>query len=190
MRKCPIVFQQCSQADRQEITDFLYSLRQELYFSERKVAAGITELLFLRGCVFGGTVNEAVVAMIGVLYGEPARDYVNKEVGFVYVAGLAQRYRGTAAFRTGLRFVLEQFQQAGMTEIRFHALEKDRRLNALYSSFTQPIGREMNPRGLPCVLYGSSVTDALAILDQREKRRHMVHPTPHGRPLLAHANHR
>lgn len=179
MNQSPITFQVCRQDDAQGVSDFLYSIRDELYFAERHVAAEMTELLFTHGCVFTGVVNNEVVAVIGALLGEPAQAYANKEVGFIYVAGLAKPYRGTAAFRTGFRFVLEHFQTLGLQEVRFHALETDVRLNAIYSSFARPIGKELNRRGFSCILYGRSIEDALVTLNERQRRRHIYNPTPH-----------
>lgn len=189
MNHSPIAFQVCHPDDAQGVSDFLYSIRDELYFAERHVAAEITDLLFTRGCVFTGVVNNEIAAVIGALFGEPAQAYANKEVGFIYVAGLAKPYRGTAAFRTGFRFVLERFQMMGLQEVRFHALETDARLNAMYSSFARPIGKERNRRGLSCVLYGRSIEDALATLNAREKRRHIYNPTPHAHHRVSHSYH-
>lgn len=179
MNHSPITFQVCRSVDAQGVSDFLYSIRDELYFAERHVATEMTELLFSHGCVFTGVVNNEIVAVIGALFGEPAQAYANKAVGFIYVAGLAKPYRGTAAFRIGFRFVLEHFQTIGLQEVRFHALETDARLNAMYSSFARPIGKERNRRGFSCVLYGRSIEDALVTLNERQRRRHIYNPTPH-----------
>ena len=179
MKHYPIKFQMSRPDDAEGISDFLYSIRDELYFSKRQVATDMTKLLFQRGCVVIGIANQKIVAVIGVLFGEPAKSYANREVGFIYVAGLEKSHRGTSAFQTGLRFVLERLQMIGLEEIRFHALETDVRLNAIYSSFTKPIGKENNQRGFSCVLYGRTIKEALATLNERQRCRHIYNPTPH-----------
>lgn len=182
INNCKVNYRISSQNEAQDIADFLHSICDELYFSERKFAVEITSLLFTHGGVIVGTVNNEIVSVVGYFLGDPARHYANKEIGFIYVAGLAKPYRGTAAFRTGLRFLMETFKTLGLQEIRLHALEQDDRLNSLYSRFAGPIRKEVNRRGFPCVLYGNRVENVLTILDKREKRRHIYNITPMHRP--------
>lgn len=184
-KQSEVLFRQGLPGDRQAVVDFLYAIGDELYFDERVVAEEIVALLYERGGVIVGETKGLVTAVTGYFRGDPADDYANREIGFIYVAGLAKTHRGTAAFRTGLRFVMETFQTMGLQEVRFHALAQDVRLNAIYGSFAQPMRQETNRRGFDCVLYGSSIDRVLDILDTREKRPYMVAMPPIGRPLVS-----
>ena len=182
-RKTTVEFRTHTEQDREGIIDFLYSLKDELYFTKRAAAEEITSLLFAHGGAMVGTVDDQIVVVGGYFLGEPSRNFANKEVGFVYVAGIARPYRGTAAFRTGLRFMIETFQSWGLTEIRMHALESDLRLNSLYGSFARVMRKEKNRRGLPCVLYGNTLDSVARILSTRENRRHIYNVTPRHQPI-------
>ena len=184
-RQSVVEFRTHTEDDREGIINFLFSIRDELYFSERSVAEHIVSQLFTQGGAIVGEVDGEIAALSGYFLGEPSHHFANKEVGFVYVAGIARPYRGTAAFRTGLRFTVETFQSWGLREIRLHALAQDIRLNSLYSSFAQPIRKEENGRGLPCVLYGNTLGAVMRILTEREKRRHAYNITPVHRPVAS-----
>ncbi len=184
-RNTTVEFRTHTEQDREGIIKFLYSLKDELYFSERAVAEEITSLLFTHGGAIVGTVNDEIVVVGGYFLGEPASNFTNKEVGFIYVAGIAKSYRGTAVFRNGLYFMIKTFQSWGITEIRMHALETDRRLNSLYGSFAKVIRKEKNRRGLSCVLYGNTLDGVIHILTAREKRRHIYNITPMHHPALS-----
>ena len=184
--KSNVIFRTHTEADREGIIDFLYSLKDELYFAERAVAEEITSLLFIHGGAIVGTVEDEIVVVGGYFLGEPAQNFANKEVGFIYVAGIAKPYRGTAVFRTGLQYLLKTFQMWGLKEIRMHALESDKRLNALYGSFANVIRKETNRRGLSCVLYGNTLDGVMQVLAERERRRHMYNITPMHRPAASH----
>jgi hypothetical protein len=167
----------CPQIEEQEVADFLFSIRDELYFKDRATAQEITALLYERGGVIAGYAKDKIVSVCGYFFGDPSDGYANKRVGFIYVAGLAKEFRGTKAFRNGLNFLMKTLQTFDVEEIRMHALETDKRLNSLYSSFTRPLRTELNRRGFKCVLYSSLIDDVLRRLNRRE-RRHVFDVTP------------
>lgn len=167
-----VIYRICTQEDRIEITDFLYSIRTELYFDEYANAEIITNVLFERGGVFGGYAGEQLVAVTGYFLGEPARAYANKDVGFVLVAGLAKSHRGTTAFRAGLRFTMETLKRMGVRQVQFHAAEDNAFVNGLYARFARPLRKEKNGRGIPCVLYGNDIDAVLRFVNGRARRTH------------------
>ena len=174
----PIRFRTCDINDHADVIDFLYSIRDELYFSEYAVAAEIADLLYERGGVIGGYHNGQLVGLVGYFYGQEADSYTDKQTALIYVAGLAKPYRSSGIFAVGLRFLTEALYTIGVQHLRLHVVETDKRLNAIYSTFATPLRTERNRRGLCCVLYGNTVEAVLAHLQQRRVRSAAYRPGP------------
>ncbi len=172
----PIRFCACEASDHTVVTDFLYSIRDELYFSEHTVAVEIADLLYSRGGIIGGFHEGQMVALVGYFFGQEADNYTDQQTALIYVAGLAKPYRSSGIFAVGLAFLVKSLDQLGVTRLRLHVLETDKRLNAIYSTFATPIRTERNRRGLCCVLYGNSVEGVLAHLKQRRTQKYAYKP--------------
>lgn len=175
-----ITFKNCFPAESATITDFLWSLRDDFRFSTRDSVAEITDLLFEKGGVIGGYRDDEMVGMFGYFFGEPGRDYANKDTGFVYIAGLAKAVRRAGVFPNAVRFLAETMAQLGIRELRCHAAENDAYTNRLYGRLGQPIGTEKNRRGDTCILYANNVDTLLAVLGSKKHIRAAVSVTQGG----------
>ena len=159
-----VTFKNCSIEDAPAIGDFLWSMREDFRFSERRVVSEITDLLFEKGGVIGGYNDQGMVGMFGYFFGEPGRDYANKEVGFVYIAGLAKSVRRTGVFPGAVLFLAQALNTFGVRELRCHAAKNDIYTNRLYAKLGKPIGTEKNRRGDTCILYANAIDAVLAKL--------------------------
>ena len=160
--------------DERSITDFLYSLKDELYLPDRQTAQAITNLVFEKGGVIAGYHESHLCAMLGYFRGEPDHGYVNKDIAFLYVAGIAKPYRLTRLFRHGLVFTVHGLQEARVREIRLQAEAVNAYTNRLYARFARPLSEDKNLRGIPVITYGSSIEEALAYLERRKRPQPML----------------
>jgi hypothetical protein len=166
----PYTFKVCDQRkDLEEIVDFLFDIREELYLPDRQVCQEIVDLCFAHGGVIAGYDGSQVVAMLGYFYGEPQCNYVNKETAFMYVAGIRKPYRLTLVFYKGLIFSLQQFQGTGVKAIKLQAEAANPYTNKLYGRFARPIAKSKSLRGKEVVTYGGSIEDALAYLGRGKR---------------------
>jgi hypothetical protein len=167
----------CVQTEDQEaIIDLLFSIREELCLPDRQSCRKITELCFAHGGVFGAYDGTLLVGMMGFFYGEPNCDYANKDVVFMYVAGILPEYRLSRVFLIGLRQVLLAFQAEGVQGIKLQAAANNPYTNRLYGRFAQHIGNGRSLRGYETVTFGSSIHDALNRL-QKGRRRQVAAPS-------------
>lgn len=173
-----VEFQVSSKSDESAIVDFLWSIKDDLWLADRDSAAKITQLAFDKGGAIAGYHNDILVAMVGYFIGEPSQKYANKEVGFIYVAGLAKPYRLSRAMWNGLVFTMQHLQKLGMKEIRCHAREQDTYTNRLYSHFAKRLGTDVSLRGDPTVLYGNTIEGVLAYLNKGRTRQSTSPQTP------------
>ena len=148
-----LTYKICSEADTPALIDLLWSMKDELFLPDRNAAAEIIELLFQNGGTFATYDNNRMIGLLGYFLGEPADDFANKDVAFIYVAGLAREYRMSRAFQHGLAFALKKLSEFGLSEARFHAAESDPFTNRLYARFASPVRKEKNRRGHSCILY-------------------------------------
>ena len=169
----PITFRACTEEDRPHIIHFLESVKDDFPSIElkRQTIEEITELLFLHGGVLAGYKQGTMMAMLGYFLGEPAQNYANKEVGFIYLTALAPSVRLTRFFLKGIIFSMKTLQEMGVPEVRFHASADDRYTNRLYARFAQFIGQENNRRGYPCNLYAADISTVLAILTKNKQAK-------------------
>lgn len=169
--------------DQTAVVDLLFSLKSELYLPNRQVAAEITARCFKHGGVIGGYADNLLCGMMGYLYGEPHLKFSNKEVAFLYVAGIRQQYRRTGMFRRGLIFGLNEMQKHGAQVIRLQAEASNPFTNSLYGRFATPLREETNLRGIPVITYGGSIETALNYLERRQRPLPQAYnPTPHSIP--------
>ena len=166
-----VTFRTCSSSDEAAIADFLWSIKDDLHLSEKSAAAKITQLIFEKGGAIVGYHHDILVAMVGYFIGEPSCNYANREVGFIYVTGLAKSHRLSRAMLHGMDFTIRHLQKIGIKEIRCHAREQDRYTNRLYSHFAERLGKDVSLRGDPTILYGNTIDSVLAYLDKRQTRQ-------------------
>ncbi|MEM7132526.1 MAG: hypothetical protein AAF702_39855 [Chloroflexota bacterium] len=159
-------FRLCTPDDAAAVQNFLWSLKDDLFFTERETVEEITQTLFQEGGILVGTQYDEMVALLGYVYGNPAKDYQNKDVGFLYVVGLAESVRRTRIMLEGLHFVVRTFLARGTKTFRFHALETDKNINRMYSLLARPIGKERNRRGYPCNLYEATIEELAVALSR------------------------
>ncbi len=157
-------FRPCNERDRSAITEFLYSLRDDFLFSEKGDAAEVTSVLFRKGGAYAAWRGTEIVALCGYFFGDPADDYADPSVGYLYVAGAAPRYRLTRLMRDGLVFVSRNLAALGVRELRLQAAERNAYARRLYAKFADPIRQERNRRGHPTVLFAAPVDEVLVRL--------------------------
>jgi hypothetical protein len=163
-------YKSCGQAeDGQAIIDLLFAVKDELYLPDRGVIQAITAKCFANGGVFGAYHGEQLCGMMGYFYGEPDQGFANKEVAFLYVAGILEPYRLTRMFWHGLLFALRHFQQAGVQEIRLQAEAANPYTNRLYGRFAQPLARGKSLRGKDVITYSGRIENALAYLSRGQR---------------------
>ena len=168
-------FRVCRPSEQQSLSDFLWSMRTDFHFTERSITTEVAQLLFAKGGVVSGYVNDTMVGTFDYFLGEPSHDFANKEVGFIYIAGIANAYRRAGVFRNGLHFLATTLQHYGVTEMRCHARKDDAYTNGLYARLGPAIGTEKNRRGDTCILYANSVANVLALTSRRRKRERGPH---------------
>lgn len=185
-----VLYKTGSKNDEAAIVNFLWSLRDDLLFSERNRVTEIVQLIFAKGGTIVGYHNDVLVAMVGYFLGEPSRKYANKEVGFIYIAGIAQPHRLSRAMWHGLDFTFRHLQELDVNEFRCHAREGDPYTNRLYAHFAKRLGEDVNLRGYPTILYGNTIENVLAYLNKRRGRSVQTHaialpqPTQFDTPLM------
>lgn len=174
-------FRPCySQIDELTTIDFLFEQKDELYLPDKTAVSQVIELLFSKGGIFGAfDQQQRMQAMLGFFFGEPSKDYANKETSFIYVTAIARSYRLTRLFRDGFAYSLRQLQQMGVREIRLQAGETDPYTNKLYGRFANPLGKGKTLRGKPVITYGNTVENALASLETRRRTSIQHAPNNH-----------
>lgn len=157
-------FELCTSDDATAVNNFLWSLKDDLYFTEKEAVEEVTQTLFQHGGILVAHQNDQMVALLGYLLGDPAKAYQNKDLGFLYVVGLAESVRRTRIMFEGLSFAVQLFVSKGIKTFRFHALETDQYVNRMYSLMARQIGKENNRRGYPCNLYEARIEELAAVL--------------------------
>lgn len=183
-----ITFRACTLTDTPTIVEFFWSLKEELRLKERSAADAIVPLLFDKGGIIGGFVNDEhdrdkhegdrLVCAFGYFLGEPARDYANQEIGFIYIAGIAKAYRRARVFTNAIGFLATKLQAFDVSELRCHAGIDDPYTNKLYGRYGEQIATEPNRRGHLCNLYAIHMPNVLALANRfsRTSRFHPAEP--------------
>lgn len=155
-----VCFRQC---DEQEISNFLYTQKDELLLPDLKAANQVVELLFDKGGVIGGYGPDGKMqAMIGFLFGDPADGFMDKDLLFFYVLALAKPYRQARVFFKSMVTAFYEFQGLGLDQFRMQAGLTNRYINKLYSKIGSPIGESKTLRGQPVMTYAGSMDAVLS----------------------------
>ena len=166
------VFNFCvPETDREVVIDFFVAVKDDLHLPDRKTVANLTDLVFAHGGVFGVYHENKMVGALGYFFGDPAHNFMNKEILFLYVAAILPDYRGTHMFSTGLSYFLRcmQTQPAPVTQIRLQAEATNPFTNKLYGRFATPLGPGKSLRGNDVITYGATLEEALAALAGRKR---------------------
>lgn len=163
--------------DQEAVTNMLYAIKDDLCLPNREAAQKIATLCFEKGGVMGVYDGALLCGMGGFFYGEPEQDFRNKEVGFIYVAGILPEYRLTRVFFRGLVFTLQTFAAIGLQEFRLQARASDPYTNGLYGRFAARLGEGKSLRGDPVITYGGPVDEALDRLQRKMRRPHLSRRT-------------
>ena len=167
----------CELNEKEAVTDVFFANQEALCLPDRAAAAKISDLLFAKGHVLGGYHNDQLVATLGYFLGEPAHNFANSEVLYLYVGAILPAYQLTRLFYHGLLFILQHYQGTAVTQLRLQAEKANPYTNKLYGRFAHPIAEGKSPRGVPVITYGGSIEEAIAYL-ARGKRKRPVPATP------------
>ena len=86
--KSPSPAQVCSPTHHAAVVDFLFELRDELQFKERHMAEEIADILFEKGGLLASFAGDRIVCLCGYFLGDPANDFADDDVAFIYVRGV------------------------------------------------------------------------------------------------------
>ena len=176
-------FKQCTRADETKIVDFLVTIKDELLLPDREAISNMMAFIFAHGGVIAAYDNDKLCGMLGFFYGEPAHEFSNRHVAFLYVAGIAPQYRLSRVFHKGLLFALRKLQAMGLREIRMQAEAVNPYTNKLYARFADFLYRDKTLRDTVAavalmeknqVTIASSQAIVAKVLDRQEARDKMM----------------
>ncbi len=160
------LFQNFSNGERrEEITDFLFTIKEELRLPDRKSAEKVTNLCYEHGGVIAIYDGNLLCALSGYFIGDPQYDFVNTDMGFMYVAGILPEYRRTRLFLLGLVYTLNEFHQMGLRTFRLQAEASNPYTNRLYARFANLTGQHRTLRGIVANSYEGNTEQALESLN-------------------------
>ncbi|MEZ4677801.1 MAG: hypothetical protein R2932_26650 [Caldilineaceae bacterium] len=114
-----ITYRPCQPTDAQAISDFLLTIGDELTIRDECEAAEMIALLFAKGGMLGAYREEQLIGVLGYFFGEPACDYANREIGFIYLAALAKPYRLSRVFQNALFYAFQFLRELGVQRCAF-----------------------------------------------------------------------
>lgn len=160
------------------IIKLIFALKDELYLVDETAVQNVLDLCFQKGGFIVGYRQKTPCAMMGYFWGEPRLNFANREVAFMYMAGILKPFRHTAVFLQGLSFGLQTFQAAGAREVRLQAEKANPYTNRLYRRFAKPLSSDRSLNGKEVITYGATIEAALATLnfDSRSAHHHAPHP--------------
>lgn len=154
---------------RQQITDFLFSIGDELYLPDRQAAKKVTDLCYEKGGFIAIYDGDTLCGASGYFIGEPQCDFVNTDVAFMYVAGILPKYRRSRLFVSGLAFALAEFEKMGLRTFRLQAETSNPYTNRLYARFATLRGQSRSIRGIGVNCYEGNTALALRSVDCRKR---------------------
>jgi len=159
--KSSIIYRASSERDHEAMVDFVYELRDDLQINDRAVAEQIVQLVANHGGAFIGTLNGRVISCMGYFFGDPANDFAQKDLCFIYVAGITEEYRCSRVFLDAYRFAMSELSQFEFREVRCQAGMDNPYTNRIYSRLFKLHGTTVNRRGIPVNQYRLPFTEAV-----------------------------
>ena len=148
--------------DQSTISEFLFAMKEEFLLPDQAAVDDVIQVLFERGGIVGLYKDERLVGFIGYLLGDPAENYMDKKVGFLYIMGIARQYRLTRVGYDLFRHTMREFERLGLREIRLQAEATNLYTNRLYSRFAKPVGYALTRRGAKVMSYQCALRDVLS----------------------------
>jgi GNAT superfamily N-acetyltransferase len=176
MKKITTIRTCSKEEDQQAIIDFLYTMKEEFLLPDRTAVEEIVNIMFEKGGIVGLYKDDCLVGFLGYFLGDPADDYADKAVGFLYIIGVSKPYRLTRVGHDLFHYTVRKFERMGLREIRLQAQESNPYTNRLYARFANPVGRSVTRRGARAVSYSSPIDDVLAYWDQPERFKELFPP--------------
>lgn len=176
--------------ETQALYSFLFEIKEELRLNDMETVKGVVDRCFEKGGVIAAYDEALLCGMMGYFWGEPAYDFANTDVVFMYVAGILPHYRRRLLFPYALKQALELFKESGCREIRLQAEKSNPYTNRLYARFAKPLCEAITQNGIEAVTYGGTIDEALLTLRRSQRPTpHQLHPpipqqNSHMHPLL------
>lgn len=109
-----------------------------------------------------------IVGLMCYTLGEPAKDYQNKEVLYIFLVVVDPAFRHKLSMSKGLLQVLRLLLENGpFNELRFKARENDVSLNRLYQKIARILYQEDNVKGVPCHVYATDLPTLQTFLGEK-----------------------
>ena len=163
----PIRYRRCDGDDRSAVSAFLYQTRHQVQLLDRQTADEIGQQLLTTGDVIGGFHEGQLIGLIAYQLNDNDAPRAQETTTLISTVGLAQRYRTTSIFQTGLKHLVDNLSEKGIQQLQFYAPEQSSWLNQLYAAVATPMGTALNDRGVCCVVYRASVEDVRAALKKK-----------------------
>lgn len=169
MKKPRLTFRNCTRAlDEQAI--YQYILEHKVDFADfgPDEIESVMNIVFERGEFIGGyDQNHNLQTLTGYLIGDPANNFTEQTLLFLYITIIATAYRGSRAFLDGLIMVIKKLEQDRFEKIRMHAHVDNLSVNRLYSKFAIPTGKGVTRLGQPIIIYEASLKELNHILNPK-----------------------
>ena len=166
-----IHFRPCHPIEQESLKTLLWALREPLHIKERETIDIVLRNLWTYGGVLGIYEGADLIGMFGYFLGEPKQEFFNRHISFIYVAGILPAHQRPGIFLRGVYALTQHLDELGVSEMRCHAAEDDPYTQRLYGRLGDEIGRELNGRGLPCILYACSVDLVLARTNRQTRHK-------------------
>ena len=157
------------QIDEDVLIRFLMTQRDELLLDGETAVQTVIDRLFDHGGILAAfTPQNEVVGLIGFFFGDPNHNFENKEMLFLYVAAISQRYRLSRLFFKGMMLVMRKGKEMRMTHFQMQANVHDPYVNKLYGRMGKPLFESKTLRGHPVMTYGGSIEELIGRYDRSQ----------------------
>lgn len=123
---------------------------------------GTINLCIEEGGIHLGEINGEVISLSGYTFGEPSKQFSNRNLGYVYLILIDQEFqkklsKNINAFKDAYNQLLFTFLEYNHKEARFKAYKNNIYNNKLYAKIADPIAIEKNTGGIESVLYSTLI---------------------------------
>jgi hypothetical protein len=103
---------------------------------------------------------EEIIGLLWITFGEPSKNYENKEIGYLYLLLVEEKYRRRRENALGFfQKMLEEMNVKWVKTIRFKTFVEEDYLNTLYRKFARCIWVAKNTQWRDCNLYEANVDE-------------------------------